>query len=507
MVNPVIRKLRITQRGHWIRPAENIGKKSSLCFAFEDPDGSALKELLKAKIFMFGAPVRVKRWVEKPRLRQCSTCFGFRHLSCNKTHCRRPELPKAPPVQRPGAVQADRKSPVHGDMILRPLRVLQLNVARSNVRMHALLNTLTSFDIVLFQEPWFNRIGSQRSDTSPVGTPVFGTVANAAWDSFVPLAPRENPPPRVAAFARRGVPHLHVRARPDVVDSPDLLTLHLTYGSVSLYIINVYNEGAGPSSAHSVQRLREAELDPLVPTVICGDFNLHHPSWALPDQFRPASSTADDLVDWAEENSFSLLNDTSCPTRIGRQGQSNSIIDLTWSNFVADEFNIIQDWHCTSKLSLESDHNAITWSLVPFQDDNLPPTEALEHGHRIDPARRDDWCQNFRTRLDQAPLGPYLSTEDVEAAARVLLDCMRDATSTVMPRRSGRTPLRAPWWNDDCDLAIHSLKTASGQERSRARGQFRAAMPRLKRSGIYAAGRVGGDAAKPLLFGLQQEPQ
>ncbi|KAI5821977.1 hypothetical protein K523DRAFT_188176, partial [Schizophyllum commune Tattone D] len=52
------------QRGRWVRPAESIGWRSSIVFAFEDPDGSALKSLLKAKIFMFGLPIHVKRWVE-----------------------------------------------------------------------------------------------------------------------------------------------------------------------------------------------------------------------------------------------------------------------------------------------------------------------------------------------------------------------------------------------------------------------------------------------------------
>ena len=63
-------------------------------------------------------------------------------------------------------------------MSLRPLRVLQLNIARSNVRMHALLNSLTSFDIVLFQEPWYGRVGTQRSDSVATGIDVQGTAAN-----------------------------------------------------------------------------------------------------------------------------------------------------------------------------------------------------------------------------------------------------------------------------------------------------------------------------------------
>jgi hypothetical protein len=36
---------------------------------------------------MFGAPVRAKRWVEKPRLRQCTRCWRLGHLI---TNCRSP---------------------------------------------------------------------------------------------------------------------------------------------------------------------------------------------------------------------------------------------------------------------------------------------------------------------------------------------------------------------------------------------------------------------------------
>lgn len=86
--NPAISCLNITQNPRWIRPPELIdGFKSSISFAFEDPDGSVLKSVLKTNLFMFGAPVRTKRWVEKPRLRQCTRCWHLGHLI---TNCRSP---------------------------------------------------------------------------------------------------------------------------------------------------------------------------------------------------------------------------------------------------------------------------------------------------------------------------------------------------------------------------------------------------------------------------------
>lgn len=287
-----------------------------------------------------------------------------------------------------------------------------------------------------------------------------------AWDSFVPITMRDHPRPRVAAFVRRGIPHLQVRARPDVLDTPDILTLHLTYGSVSLYILNVYNEGLRNPGTNSVRHLCDTELDPLVPTVVCGDFNLHHPLWTLPRAAPRSSATAENLVDWAEANSFALLNDTSLPTRRGRTGQADSIIDLTWTNFVADEFQVIQDWDCSCSHAVQSDHNAVTWSIAPFQEDHLEDPSP-ETGYRIDPARESDWREEFQARIHTATPAHYLSADDVEAAALGLLNCMRDTTAAVMPRRSGRIPVRSPWWKDDCDLVVHELKRARGAYRHR----------------------------------------
>ncbi|KAG2068785.1 hypothetical protein BDR04DRAFT_939154, partial [Suillus decipiens] len=63
--NPAIYRLNITQNPRWVCPSEFIdGFKLSISFAFEDPDRSNLKSLLKTNLFMFDAPVRAKKWVE-----------------------------------------------------------------------------------------------------------------------------------------------------------------------------------------------------------------------------------------------------------------------------------------------------------------------------------------------------------------------------------------------------------------------------------------------------------
>jgi hypothetical protein len=88
MANPVMAKLKITQPPRWVRRPEDIdGFKSSISFAFEDPDGQLIKLLLKTPLFMFGSPVRAKRWEDKPRLRQCTRCWKLGHFEVT---CRAP---------------------------------------------------------------------------------------------------------------------------------------------------------------------------------------------------------------------------------------------------------------------------------------------------------------------------------------------------------------------------------------------------------------------------------
>jgi hypothetical protein len=80
--NPEVRKLTITQNPSWVRPQEQIdGLKSSISFAFEDYDGSGLRSLLKVRqLFMFGTPCKIKKWIDKPRLRQCTGCWSLGHV-------------------------------------------------------------------------------------------------------------------------------------------------------------------------------------------------------------------------------------------------------------------------------------------------------------------------------------------------------------------------------------------------------------------------------------------
>lgn len=59
---------------------------------------------------------------------------------------------------------------------------LSLNVNKANYISHAILNSFAeTTDVILFQEPWKGKIGSQRSDSCPDGLDVYGMVHQRHW--------------------------------------------------------------------------------------------------------------------------------------------------------------------------------------------------------------------------------------------------------------------------------------------------------------------------------------
>ncbi|KAF8597464.1 hypothetical protein BDV93DRAFT_527414 [Ceratobasidium sp. AG-I] len=70
LANPALKDLVITHPPCWIRnPASITGAHSSFTFSFEDQDGSVTRALLRAHLFVLGAPVTVKKWIDRPAAR------------------------------------------------------------------------------------------------------------------------------------------------------------------------------------------------------------------------------------------------------------------------------------------------------------------------------------------------------------------------------------------------------------------------------------------------------
>ncbi|EUC60728.1 hypothetical protein RSOL_362090, partial [Rhizoctonia solani AG-3 Rhs1AP] len=64
-LNPALQAINITIQPTWLKKPESIvGTHSSVVVAFEDPDGSVERMLLKSELFTFGEAVTVKKWYD-----------------------------------------------------------------------------------------------------------------------------------------------------------------------------------------------------------------------------------------------------------------------------------------------------------------------------------------------------------------------------------------------------------------------------------------------------------
>ncbi|KAI5118390.1 hypothetical protein M0805_007524, partial [Coniferiporia weirii] len=98
-VNSHFLTLCLTQLPRWLRRPESISSdRSSITFAFEDPDGSLLQQFCARPLFLFGQSARPTPFADKPHFSQCTKCWKLGHLTatcqnrptcraCNHFHC------------------------------------------------------------------------------------------------------------------------------------------------------------------------------------------------------------------------------------------------------------------------------------------------------------------------------------------------------------------------------------------------------------------------------------
>ena len=313
--------------------------------------------------------------------------------------------------------------------------------------MHALLNQPTNFQILLLQELWFGCIGTTQSDFNPSGQNINGTVSNPAWHCYLPCTPTTNRPCIVTYIWKSTTSiAIHANLMPNLLNSPDIMALNCKSYNSEFILINAYNGGTG-RAATSVSTLMRIDIPTNIPVILCGDFNLHHPNWSLSYHTPRSRATSTDFTDWLSEQGLFILNDTSMPTRVGSPGQTDSIIDLTIGNTEALNVNLIQQWKCDPSLAFGSDHNGIQWTLGSASPVN-PPQASSPHRHRIDINKQNEWCTTLKRLLDSNPPPTnYLTIADIDCGASLFTTAMSNATSQVMPKISGKPPLRAKWWN------------------------------------------------------------
>jgi hypothetical protein len=213
------------------------------------------------------------------------------------------------------------------------ITITQHNAGKRDVAHHTILQQAfeRKTDVLLLQEPFCPR---------NYATGGFIGITHPAY-YLITLQPTTSPSnitlkPRVLAYVRKG--SLAFTPRYDLCNDPDLQVIQV-FGIEPFYIFNVYNEreriiGSSEGSKvrlglYTVERLLQ-HIHPDFPSVILGDFNLHHPWWNSAVSSSRANR-ASCLVGWLESCRATLLNNPSAGGTLLRAGlQQESVIDLTF---------------------------------------------------------------------------------------------------------------------------------------------------------------------------------
>lgn len=172
-------------------------------------------------------------------------------------------------------------------------------------------------------------------DFDPDGTDTFRTVANPLWDV---LYPKYNPGERCKVVAYRCISStaFTISNRLDLASNYHTLTLDIHTDTETFRVYNIYHNAHTADSGNRTDRAsREThirslnyitglEIDPLIPTVIGGDFNTHARAWSPPDVHQ--STWVIDIEEWAIAQGLDLLNNPGILTRHGNRRQRDSTL-------------------------------------------------------------------------------------------------------------------------------------------------------------------------------------
>jgi hypothetical protein len=144
------------------------------------------------------------------------------------------------------------------------VNLLFVNMRRRNAASHTLLITNQTADIILVQEPWFNKIGTTRSDVDPNGVDILGGVANPKWDCIYPKT-EHGTKCKVMAYRRISATHFNITNRVDLTSNHHILTLDIHLGTSSFRVVNVYHD---TEHRNSLANILSIDTDPRLPTII-----------------------------------------------------------------------------------------------------------------------------------------------------------------------------------------------------------------------------------------------
>ena len=362
-------------------------------------------------------------------------------------------------------------------ILAQPIKILQLNVQRKKHTTLQLLNSSTTdFDILILQEPAWSFIGRNQA----TGRDINGPVALKGWSTILPVSSNNpnSPRPRTLTYVKNRN-DFTVTLRSDLMEDRDIQILEVTQANhPNTLIINVYNDT--PKGDLCILNQLKDTLDtfPNQPTLITGDFNLHHPSWSREDRALDQDPIAIATADWLAEKSFTLMNTRGEITHLARHGgERPSVIDLSFANAEARRLDTIKHWAIDPGLALDSDHNAIKFTIdhglmeIP---DYFPVKYNLK---KVD---TEEWSKALDNELEKSAqmLTPLLDSENItndqlDTYAETLSEAIQNALALSAPVRRP-SPNAKPWWDKELDDTTRAIANAreTHQTFQRLAGEF-----------------------------------
>ena len=187
----------------------------------------------------------------------------------------------------------------------RPIQIMSVNMNQQSLLTHSLLQTTTA-DILLIQEPWIGTVQTARSDSDPLGTAIPGATNNNMWECLLPSF-TDPDLVRIACYVKYDLARTFsiVNHTTHSLSSVESMVLDFIFEEEILRIVNVYHR-TYDKPHHNLLHLLLSGLDPLLPTLVVGDFNTHSPIWSFP--YTTTSPWATELVTWFDNQGLELLN-------------------------------------------------------------------------------------------------------------------------------------------------------------------------------------------------------
>jgi hypothetical protein len=133
-------------------------------------------------------------------------------------------------------------------MVVHPtLNIASVNMRKCNAVTHALLNSTNNTQLLLIQEPWYDKIGTARKDSACQGIDTLGGVSSLAWEILYPHT-TAGQHPKVMAYACKpsqadnNAPPFTAVPRLDICAHPSIQVLNIVHDKEEWRIISFYHD-------------------------------------------------------------------------------------------------------------------------------------------------------------------------------------------------------------------------------------------------------------------------